>query len=102
MQDGKMDGFSKNLNFFLQDYSTVSIKYRKTMCFIQIRPFKFVKWSKFFKSDKNAGWNKSAGRNFFQKLIKVQDVIRLCRLEFSEKLISCAACLLDTLEYYPT
>ena len=89
------DGFSKNLNFFLQDYSTVSIKYRKTMCFIQIRPFKFVKWSKFFKSDENAGWNKSAGRNFFQKIIKVQDGIRL---EFSEKLIRCAACLLDTLE----
>ena len=69
------------------------------MHLIQIRPFNFVKWSKFFKSDENAGWNKSAGRNFFQKIIKVQDGIRLCRLEFSEKLISCAACLLDTLEY---
>ena len=55
---------------------------------IQTRPFFKVKWSKFFRNDKNAGWNKSAGRNFFQKLIKVQDVIRLCRLEFSEKLIS--------------
>ena len=37
------------------------------MHLIQIRPFNFVKWSKFFKSDENAGWNKSAGRNFFQK-----------------------------------
>ena len=98
MQDGKMVGFSETLTFFLQDSSVVSIKCRKTMYFIQIRPFYFVNLSKFFRSDENAGWNKSAGRNFFQKLIKVQDVIRLCRLEFSEKLISCAACLLDTLE----
>ena len=72
---------------------------QKTIHLIQIRPFNFAKWSKFFKSDENAGWNKSAGRNFFQKIIKVQDGIRLCRLEFSEKLIRCAACLLDTLEY---
>ena len=98
MQDGKMDGFSENLTFFLQDSSVVSIKCRKTMYFIQIRPFYSVKWLKFFESDKNAGWNKSAGRHFFQKLIKVQDVISLFRLELSEKLISCAACLLDTLE----
>ena len=70
------------------------------MHLIQIRPFNFVKWSKFFKSDENAGWNKSAGRNFFPKLTKMQDVIRLRRLEFSEKIISCAACLLDTLEYH--
>ena len=69
------------------------------MHLIQIRPFNFVKWSKFFKSDENAGWNKSAGRNFFQKIIKVQDGIWLCRLEFSEKLIRCAAQLLKTPEY---
>ena len=69
------------------------------MHLIQIGPFNVVKWSKFFKSDENTGWNKSAGRNFFQKVIKVQDGIRLCRLEFSEKLIRCAAQLLKTAEY---
>ena len=63
MQDGKMDGFRKNLTLFLQDLSIVSIQMQKTMLLIQIRPFNFVKWSKFFKSDENAGWNKSAGRN---------------------------------------
>ena len=35
----------------------------------------------------------------FQKLINVQEVIRLCRSEIFKKLIICAACLLDTLEY---
>ena len=40
---------------------------QKTMHLIQIRPFNFVKWSKFFKSDENAGWNKNAGRSFFPK-----------------------------------
>ena len=31
----------------------------------------------------------------FQKLINVQDVIRLCRLDFFKKIIICAARLLD-------
>ena len=35
----------------------------------------------------------------FQKLINVQDVIRLCRLDFFKKIIKRAACLLDRLEY---
>ena len=38
----------------------------------------------------------------FQKLINVQDVIRLCRLDFFKKIIKRAACLLDRLEYPPS
>ena len=68
---------------------------------------------KFSKIKKRAGWNKTVqvgifhfllvkikvlARNF-PKLINVQDGIRLCRLEFFKKLISCAARLLDRLEY---
>ena len=36
----------------------------------------------------------------FQKLINVQEVIRLCRSDIFKKLIICAALLLDTLEYF--
>ena len=46
-----------------------------------------------------AGWNKRAGWQILSKLINVQDGIRPCRLEFFKKLIKCAACLLDRLEY---
>ena len=64
------------------------------------------------KINKRAGWNKAVQVGIFQKLllwktllaenfpklINVQDGIRVCRLEFFKKLISCAALLLDTLE----
>ena len=64
------------------------------------------------KINKRAGWNKAVqvgifqklllwkpilGENF-QKLINVQDGIRVCRLDFFKKIISCAARLLDRLE----
>ena len=64
------------------------------------------------KVDKRAVWIKSVQVGIFQKLlslktllagnfpklINVQDGIRMCRLDFFKKLISCAARLLDRLE----
>ena len=64
------------------------------------------------KINKRAGWNKAVQVGIFQKLllwktllaenfpklINVQDGIRVCRLDFFKKLISCAARLLDRLE----
>ena len=56
-----------------------------------------------------AGWifskinsKKIIKREKLQKLINVQEVIRLCRWEIFKKLIICAALLLDTLEYLRT
>lgn len=62
-----------------------------------------------------AGWNKAVQVGIFQELllwktllagnfpklinVQVQDGIRVCRLDFFKKLISCAARLLDRLEY---
>ena len=65
------------------------------------------------KINKRAGWNKAVQVGIFQnlllwksflpknirKLINVQDGIRVCRLDFFKKLISCAAHLLDRPEY---
>ena len=59
----------------------------------------------FLKINKRAGWNKAVQVGIFQKLllwntllagnfpklINVQDGIRVCRLDFFKKLISCAA-----------
>ena len=55
-----------------------------------------MKPGNYFKTE----YNKRAGWKISQKLINVQDVIRLCRLEFFKKLIKRAARLLDTLEYF--
>ena len=65
------------------------------------------------KINKRAGWNKAVQVGIFQKLllwkpiwgekfqklINVQDGIRVCRLDFFKKIISCAARLLDRPEY---
>ena len=65
------------------------------------------------KTNKHAGWNKAVQVGIFQKLllwkpiwgekfqklINVQDGIRVCRLDFFKKIISCAARLLDRPEY---
>ena len=71
-----------------------------------------VQADKIPKINKRAGWNKAVQVGIFQKLllwktllagnfpksINVQDGIRVCRLDFFQKLISCAARLLDRLE----
>ena len=68
----------------------------------------------FSRIDKRAGGNKAMQVGIFQnslvknhekwknlkKIINVQKVIRLCRLEIFKKLMICAARLLDTLEYF--
>ena len=86
----------------------VRVRYLLTLVYLII-----VQDGKFLKFNKGEGWNKAVQVEIFQKLllwktllagnfpklINVQDGIRVCRLDFFKKLISCAARLLDRLEY---